>query len=140
MPKAFIDTNVLISAAYKSTGHSRELIFRAVKGDFQPFITNRNLVSARARLEQIAPHKVNTFDQLVVDLIPTFIKDPNEEEVLRFLDKVRKPADAYIVVAATKANCGYIITWNVKDFIQEEIGTIKVVTPAEFISIINLRN
>ena len=137
MIKAFVDTNVLISAAYKSTGHSRELIFRAVKGDFRPYVTNRNLISARLKLEEIAPRTVNTFDQLVADLAPAIVKDPIEEEVLRYLDKVRKPSDAYIVTAATKANCEYVVTWNVRDFIKENLEMIKVVTPAEFIGVLN---
>ena len=137
MLKALIDTNVLISAAYKSTGRSRELISRAVKGEFQPYVANRSLLSARLRLEQIAPERVDTFDKLIMDLIPRIIKDPTEEEILKHAGQAAKPSDVYIVAAAIAYTCQYIVTWNTKDCLQDKIKGVKIVNPHEFIEILN---
>lgn len=136
--RVFVDANVWYSAAYKSTGHARQLISGVVP-DIILITSQRMLSDARKSLDKNAPSRLNVLETLITALAERLkiLPNPSQVDVLKEHEVVSDFDDAIVVAGAREANADYLVTWNTKDFIQKNIPDIKIITPAELIKIMN---
>lgn len=132
--RTFIDANVWYTAANKSTGHSRQLL----SGTFPniKIITSHLVLDETiTHLSKDAPNRIYVLESLIKGLKNKLIISPvpGENLVIECLNQTRDNSDAPVLAAAKLAKVDYLVTWNTKDFIQDKIPDIKIVTPAELI-------
>ena len=49
---------------------------------------------------------------------------------------LRDPSDDMVLEVATAANCRYLVTFNVRDFVGADRFGIEVLTPAKFLAVL----
>ena len=132
--KAFVDVNVWYSAANKSTGHARQVVSGSLP-NLKLITSERIISSARKYLEKNASSRLNILDVLIESLGKNLqiISEPNDEIILKSFEDVLDADDAAVLAGARQSNADYLVTWNTKDFIQDKISDITIVTPAELI-------
>lgn len=132
--RIFIDANIWYTAANKSTGHSRQLLSR-IFPNLEIITSDLVLDETIARLSKDAPNRIYVLESLIRGLKDKLIISPapGENLVIECLDQTRDNNDAPILAAAKLSKVDYLVTWNTKDFIQDKISDIKIVTPAELI-------
>ena len=139
--RVFVDANVWYSAANKSTGHARQLISGVIP-EIILITAERAISDARKSLNKNAPNRINVLEVLIIALGEKLqiIADPPKEEVLKQNEAVLDFDDSIVLAGAKQAKVDYLVTWNTKDFIQEKITDIKIITPAELVKILEIRN
>lgn len=135
-PHAVIDTNILISAQRSKRGASSKLISLVGTGRFEmhvsvPLIFEYEEVLLRQRRELGLTHDD------VSDLIDAICALAIGHEI-HFLWRpyLRDPKDHLILEVAVAAGCGYIVTYNKRDFQGVETLGIEAVDAREFLDII----
>ena len=63
MTKVFVDSSVLFSACYSSTGASREIIRKAISGEIKLVISRHVIEEVERNLEKDAPQVIKIFQQ-----------------------------------------------------------------------------
>lgn len=132
--RIFIDANVWYAAANKSTGHARQLLSGIFK-NIEIVTSNLALEEVTVHLSKNAPNRIYVLESLIDGLGDklTVLSAPNERLVAEYLKQVLDSEDAPILASAKEAKADFLVTWNTKDFIQEKIFDIKIVTPVELV-------
>ena len=135
-PHAVIDTNILISAQRSKRGASSKLISLVGTGRFEmhvsvPLIFEYEEVLLRQRRE------LGLTRDGVSGLIDAICALAVGHEI-HFLWRpyLRDPKDHLILEVAVAAGCGYIVTYNKRDFQGVETLGIEAVDAREFLDII----
>jgi predicted nucleic acid-binding protein len=138
MKKLFIDSSVLYSAAYSSSGRSRELIFMSVRGDLTLVISELVVEEVRRNLVENAPQALDLFDFLL-DLVPIEIVNPSREEILAAAELVTLK-DAPIIAAAKKSQADLLVTLDKKHLLGKpelaQFAGMEIVTPNEAVKLV----
>ncbi len=135
MPRLFIDSSVLFSAAYSSKGHSRDLIMLGAAGkinlvisDFVVEETRRNLALSRPGmtvLEQI-------FREARMEVVTV------SRHQVQAAMRIVVPKDAAILAAAKVAKVDMLVTLDRKHLLNhpelEKYLNAPILTPAEAVS------
>lgn len=135
--KAFIDANIWYSASNKSTGHSRQLL-SGILPNIELTTSIPALEEAVKNLSEEAPNRIYVLESLIKGLGSELktLSHPGNKLISESLSQVKDHRDAIILGSAKEANTDYLVTWNTKDFIQDKISDIKIVTPAELVKIL----
>jgi putative PIN family toxin of toxin-antitoxin system len=135
-PRAVIDTNVFISAQRSQRGASSKLISLIGTGRFEvhvsvPLIFEYEEVLLRQRKE------LGLTRGDVSDLVDAVCALAIRQDI-NFLWRpyLRDPGDHLVMEVAVAAECGYIVTYNKRDFQGVEKFGIDVVDAREFLDII----
>jgi len=65
MQRLFVDSSVLFAAAYSRTGHARDLILMAVRGEITLVVSHLVLDETRRNLTESAPERLLILDVIV---------------------------------------------------------------------------
>jgi len=135
--KVFIDANIWYSAANKSTGHARHVI-SGILPNLSIVTSQRALDDARKYLERDVPNRLNVLDVLIksLDKKLQILNEPSNKISLKAQKSVRDLNDAVILAGAIECEADYLVTWNTKDFIQDKIIDLQIITPAELVKIV----
>jgi len=133
-----IDTNIFISALKNDTGAAFYLLSLLGKSDFETNIS----VPLIMEYESVANRFLSSTNLTCKDLnhILDFICTESNHHKINYLWRpfLKDPKDDLVLELAVKANCQYIITFNMKDFIGCHKFGIKAVTPYEYLTERNL--
>jgi predicted nucleic acid-binding protein len=136
MTRIFLDSSVLYSAAYSPTGHSRDLIIMAARGEITIVISNLVVDETRRNIAEKAPNHVSYLD-LIFENIPFEFTKPTAREVKEATKHIVLK-DAPIAAAAKKAKVDLLVTLDKKHLLDKpEIAKYvgaDIVTPKEAIS------
>ena len=132
--KIFIDTSVLVSAAYAKDSVPHQAFKKAVEPPYQGLICEQSLEELRRVYNRKFPDKIHVFERFVaaalsvVELIPVPpSKHPDEYEI-------RDISDRPILRAAIKTGADIIISGDA-DFTESGITHPRIVKPAEFLNL-----
>ena len=134
---AIVDTNVIVSALLSKNDDSAtvQVIERIFSGDVIPLYSNATMAEYR---EVLARKKFKFVPEIIEYFLSAIEKfrilvEPNQTSV-----DLPDPKDVpfYEIVLEKKDDFPYLVTGNIKHFTREPF----VVTPAEFIAILNNRN
>lgn len=115
--RLFIDASVLFSAAYSSTGASREIIRRALRDEVKLVVSQYVLDEARRNLARKAAEKVALFEAFLGVLNLEEIAHP-DENVVTEVEAYTVEKDAPVVAAAISADVDYLVSLDSKHLVD----------------------
>jgi len=135
--KIVVDTSVFISALIGSTGSSRELIRRCLKGEYQPLMGNALLLeyeSVMQRKEIISQCSLTNTE--IYTLLVSFINVSQWISIYYlWRPNLKDEANNHLIELAVAGNAQIIVTKNVKDFQNAELvfPNLSILRPEEII-------
>ncbi|HHT9137149.1 MAG TPA: putative toxin-antitoxin system toxin component, PIN family [Candidatus Wunengus sp. YC60] len=139
MPKAVLDSTVLISAFLAKTGVSAELLHKAKNGGFDICLAEEILEEVQRALLQYQKirKRYHYLDQTVIQYVQTLrmvARLITEIPLIEVVDS--DPNDNMVVACALKAQADYIVTRDNDLLSLKNYEDIKMVTPEKFIGIL----
>jgi predicted nucleic acid-binding protein len=133
---AILDTNVLVSALRSRRGASNEVVRRLAAGQFEAGITTALVleyddVLHRPGMVPLSAEGVDAF----IDSICAICKEAFV--YFNWRPFLPDPKDDLVLECAIAAGATYLVTHNLRDFPELEVFGLSVVTPGEFIAILN---
>jgi putative PIN family toxin of toxin-antitoxin system len=135
-----IDTNVLVAGLIGGKGPNREILKYCLKGVLQPYLG----ISLYSEYQDLLNRKnIQALCQQTSVSLAEFLDDfagickPVEVWFL-WLPNLNDEADNHVVELAVAANADYIVTNNIKDFLQAELqlAGYEVITPPDLLRLI----
>ena len=139
MPKAVLDSTVLISAFLAKAGVSAELLHKAENGGFDICLAEEILEGVQRALLQYQKirKRYHYLDQTVIQYVQTLRMVARLITELPLIEVVDSdPNDNMVVACALKAQADYIVTRDNDLLSLENYEDIKIVTPEKFIGIL----
>ena len=112
MRRLFFDSSALFAAAYSRTGHARDLILMAVRGEITLVVSQLVLDETRRNLAESTPERLIILDYITAG-IPFEIVKPTKREVIAAARRVVLK-DSPIIAAARKARMDYLVSLDKK--------------------------
>lgn len=131
--RVLIDTNVLISAALNPNGIPFQAYMKATSVPNRGLICEQNVVELQRVFNKKFPSKIAALDRFLSIVLLTMELIPVPVEEIRAEERIRDVADRPILRAAIYAKADVLLTGD-KDFLEADIATPKVLTPAEFLN------
>ena len=135
MTKVFVDSSVLFSACYSSTGASREIIRKAISREIKLVISKHIIEEVERNLEKDAPYVIPTFQQFL-SLVPFKVVRPTKQEVEKATNCVALK-DAPILAAARQAKADYLVSLDTHHLVGVpkvvDCAEVEIVLPGEFL-------
>ena len=132
-PDIVLDTNVIISAQRSKRGASAKLMSLIGTGCFEIHLS----VSLALEYEYVLRCQSNVLrltQEDVTDLIDALCALSHHHKIyFLWRPQLRDAGDELVLELAVAARCGYIVTFNRKDFAGAEKFGLKVATPKEFL-------
>jgi putative PIN family toxin of toxin-antitoxin system len=135
--KIVVDTSVLISALISSSGSSRELIRRCLKGEYQPLMGNTlfsEYESVIYRSEIIARCSLTSEE---ISALLASVMSVSQWIYIYYLwrPNLKDEADNHLIELAVAGNAQIIATHNIKDFQNAELlfPNLSILKPEEII-------
>lgn len=136
IPRIVIDTSVLTSALRSRQGASYRLLSLLGSEKFAVSLS----VPLLFEYEQVAKRLVGQIPLTATDIddILDHVCQVAEHQQVFYLWRplLKDPEDDMVLELAVAANCGYVVTFNTRDFAGAEQFGIRIVTPREFLQVI----
>jgi putative PIN family toxin of toxin-antitoxin system len=133
MFRLVIDTNVIIAALRSQRGASYRLVMMQDQGLWQTCLS----VPLFMEYESVAkrPEVGITLSHADIDIVLDYICEWAEHRQIYFLWRplLPDPGDDCVLEVAVEAQCDFIISYNKRDFVGAEGFGILVLTPPEFL-------
>ena len=133
MMRVFLDSSVLFSACYSSTGHSRDLIALALRGEIQLVSSRFVLEETRRNLQRKSAQSLLFLD-FILDNIEIEIVKPTKKQVLAAARGVELK-DAPIVAAAKRGKVDILVSLDREHLLDNpkvaKLADAEVLTPRE---------
>lgn len=135
--KIILDTNVLVSALIKNDSPPYHILYDFVFTDKDLLcisssimneyyaVLNRKKFSRYSEFSENAKYVLSRIEELALEYLPE--KKHNI---------IKDASDNIFIDLAIEANADYIITGNINDFTMSEYKNTRIVTPAEYLSLI----
>ena len=137
MARVVVDTNVVVSAAISLDGNPALIFEMIISEEVQNFTTQEIIKEIKDVLQRpkIAMRLSSTEQEFIVNTFTKFSKKINP--AVRFHQVQADPDDDKFLDCAVSASAEYIISGDGHLLRLKEFMDIKIVTPAEFIKIMN---
>jgi predicted nucleic acid-binding protein len=116
MLRVFIDSSVLFSAAYSSTGHARDLITMAARSEIRLVISSLVMEETRRNLADFAPDTLPALEQIFASIDFEIVK-PSTDDVISAA-KIVALKDAAILAAVKFAQVDLCVTLDKKHLLD----------------------
>ena len=128
-----IDTNVFQSALRSRRGASFRLLSLLGRKDFEVNISVPLLIEYEDAAKRIS-REVGLTHTDIDDILDYICRIANRRQIY-FLWRpyLKDPYDDLVLELAVEAECDFIITYNLADFVGAERFGVKVITPKEFL-------
>jgi putative PIN family toxin of toxin-antitoxin system len=137
-PQIVVDTNVIVAALRSRRGASFRLLSLIGGKHFEANISVPLLLEYEAASKRIAREVGLTHND--IDDILDYICSVATHRQIYFLWRplLKDPRDDLVLELAIEAECDFIVTHNVRDFVGAERFGLKVVTPRAFLRAIGV--
>lgn len=134
-----VDTNVIVAGLRSNRGSAFQLLQLIGTGIFHINISVPLILEYQdVLLRQLSVLGFSKED--ISDLIDYFCSVGQQHEIFYlWRPTLRDPEDEMLLELAVKAQCDYLVTFNVRDFQGSDQFGIKIVTPNEFLKEIGER-
>lgn len=134
MHRAVLDTNIYVSSVFWEMGNPHKIIEKAIEGKTEIFISNEIL----KEIEKVLKRDFEESEDFIQEQI-NLIKGYSEiVEGTEKVDVVKDdPDDNIIIECAMTANAEFIVSGDRHLLNLKEYAGIKIITPKEFIDILN---
>ena len=119
-----LDTNVIIAGLRSRRGASFALLERLDAGDFEISVSVPLILEYDVRAD--------------VDVVLDFLCAVAHHRQIFFLWRpfLRDPNDDMVLEVAVEAQCAYIVTFNLRDFVGIEQFGLQAITPGQFLALL----
>lgn len=140
VPQIVIDTNVIVAGLRSRRGSAFRLL-ESVGTDLFDIHLSVPLVLEYEDVLLRYVFELHVDRQAIRDIID-YLCAVGQHHQIFFLWRpyLRDPKDDMILELAVKANCDYILTYNLRDFAGIEVFNVQVQTPARFLMEIGVRS
>ncbi len=136
MLKVVLDTNVVVAAARSRRGASSKLLGLLADGRFSAALSPALLLEYEEALRREVRPDGWTETDVSVFLDAMCAVTDHHHTAHRVRPLLRDPDDDFIVELALTAVVDYVVTHNVRDFEGSESIGVRVVTPGEFLRVV----
>ena len=137
--KIVIDTNVLVSGLQSDMGYSHKLLEMLPDEAFDVCVSVPLILEYEAQLRKRLPADVFT-EEDIDDFIDYICKISKKTPIFYlWRPYLKDPFDDHVLELAIASKSSYIVSFNKRDFKNIEQYGIRVITPKEFIEIIEER-
>ncbi|MCL2054302.1 MAG: putative toxin-antitoxin system toxin component, PIN family [Oscillospiraceae bacterium] len=132
--KVLIDTNILISAIYKSGSVPHQAYKKAIEPPYRAMICEFSLNELQRVFNRKFPQLIDKYEKfiatalMVVQIVPVPLLVYDDEE------KIRDVKDRPILRAAIKAGADILVSGD-KDFLESSVAIPKIMRAAEFLNL-----
>ena len=126
------DTNIIISSVFWN-GNPREVIRKGILGEYK-MITSAEILDEAANKLRV---KFQFPEESIQELIDTLLTYCYVVEPSSKFDVVRDKKDNKVIECAFDGNANYIVTGDPDLLVLEQFKGIKIVTPKQFLDLIN---
>lgn len=130
--KVLIDTNVLISAALFPGSVPYSAYVKAVTSPNRGIICDQNVDELRRIFNRKWPGKIQAMETFLAVAMTVLTIVPTPEQEIMDEAKIWDVKDRTILRAAVFCQADILLTGD-RDFLESEIGSPQIVTPAEFL-------
>lgn len=133
IPQIVIDTNIVVAAQRSKQGASSKLLSMMGTGRFEAHISVPLAIEYEAVLLRQS-NELNLTMHEVNDLVDALcaLSMPHDIHFL-WRPYLRDAADEHVLEVAVAGQCGYIVTFNRKDFTGADAFGINLIYPGEFL-------
>ncbi len=133
MPRIFIDSSVLFSAVYSSTGHSSDLLTMSATGEIVAVVSEFVITETRRNILELKPERIAVLDR-ILNTSNLEVKNPTTSSVAKAARLIILK-DAPIIAAAKSAKVDMLVTLDRKHILGrpelEVYIKAPILTPAE---------
>ena len=134
--RVVLDTNVIIAGLMSRTGASNRVLQLASEGQFEYALSD----ALGYEYEEVLYRMLSrlTLNEAQIPLFLAFMAQKAYVQPLyfRWRPQLKDPKDEHVLELAINARAGYIVTFNRKDFVGSERFGVKVISPAEFLKLL----
>jgi putative PIN family toxin of toxin-antitoxin system len=132
-PQIVIDTNVFVSALLSRKGAAYQLVMLADSDLFQLNVSVPLVIEYEDAANRILS-ETNLTSEDLSNILDYLCQVSNRQKIF-FLWRpfLKDPKDDMVLELAVAANCQYIITYNIKDFVGAEQFDLTTMTPQDFL-------
>ncbi len=134
--RVLIDTNVLISASLSASGTPFQAYVKATSYPNKGLICEQNIDELKRIYNKKFPAKLAALDRFLAIALLSFEILPMSEDINSLENQIRDVNDRAILRVAIAAEADVLLTGD-KDFLGSGITEPKIMTPAEFIKIVD---
>lgn len=124
-PNLFFDSSALFPAFASDSGGARELLRLAEVGLITITVSEQVIAETERVFARKLPRKLAAYRELLRETNLQIVRDPSPEELARYEEMIRDPADVGIVVAAMKADVDYLVAHNRRRCLDDPSGAGK---------------
>ena len=134
-PRPFLDTNVLFSALYRSSGAAGNILQRHAEGRLIIVISRQVLDELVGTIRTKKPDLLPLLQTFLLNAPPELTADPEPAEVHRMSSFINA-ADAPILAAAVQSDADCLVTGNTRHFTPEvaKRANISIVSPSAYLA------
>lgn len=134
--KIVIDTNVVVSALKSRNGFSFALLSIIDDQRFKAYVSVPLVLEYEEALKRSKSKIALTKSE--IDAVIDYIFSAAEHREIFYLWRplLKDPKDDMVLELAVESDCHYIVSYNKKDFLGSEKFGIKILTPKEFINLL----
>jgi predicted nucleic acid-binding protein len=118
-PDLFLDSSALLAGAVSPDGAARALLLLAEAGSLTVTISEQVVAETERAVARKVPQALAYYREALRSTGLRIVRDPSPEEVAAQRDMIVHQADVPIVIAATKAEVDYLVTFNRRHFIGD---------------------
>lgn len=134
--QTILDTNVIYSAARSRTGASYKLLSLIPNDRFEVNISTPLVLEYEDVLKR-PDSKISLSEQQIDDILDYMCRVANQRKIhFQWRPLSPDPDDDFLLELAIACDCDYIVTYNIRDFYITSGFGIKVVTPKDFLRIL----
>lgn len=140
--KIFIDTSVIIAALISGKGGSAEIFRLCEIGLCECWISNYIIKETEKVIDRKLPELKGIFKKLIKIKNMKIIKKMPGRYMKKAEKWIKDKNDVTVLAAAKQINADYLITLDIRDFIEDknvaEKSGLKIITPGNFLQALRL--
>ncbi len=118
-PDVFLDNSALFAGIVSAKGAARVLLVLAEAEVITVTVSEQVLAETERAVARKVPQGLSEYRKALRHTRLHIVRDPSPQEVMAHGDIIAHEADVPIVVAAMKADVGYLVTFNRRHFIDD---------------------
>ncbi len=138
MIKAVLDTNVLVSAMLRPLGKPAQIIEHQ-PSRFELFLSESILDETREVLQRKRIQKKDPITKQAIEAFFVRLRSASIMVIVVDIENIitEDPPDNVVLACAVQSNADYLVSGNLHFLNLKEYRNIKMVTPAQFLEILN---